>query len=159
MPEKIPAPLEPAATYAPLLQDLCDSILNNMQSSKQCLDRIQKQLTHIPPRNQYQKFERPYVLSIAVSFIADFLSSEARLRRTSSTSQLESGMTTEEKFENFSYFFHRLSLDDQILLILHDRHSVPLSEIAIALGIPENSIKIRRQQALRTLEEWIWDSN
>jgi DNA-directed RNA polymerase specialized sigma24 family protein len=49
--------------------------------------------------------------------------------------------------------------EDQILLLLRDKHGIPYSEIASALRSPEESLKVKRQQALRTLEEWLWDNS
>ncbi len=62
------------------------------------------------------------------------------------------------RLENFNAYFHRLSAKDQILLILKDKYDIPYTEIAAALSIPAGSLKVRRQQALKTLEEWLWNN-
>jgi DNA-directed RNA polymerase specialized sigma24 family protein len=62
------------------------------------------------------------------------------------------------RLKQFDLYFHRLIPEDQILLLLKDKYGIPYPEIATAMGIPEESLKIKRQQALRTLEEWLWSS-
>ena len=73
--------------------------------------------------------------------------------------QTDTGMPTSARLKNFESYFQRLHTDDQILFLLKDKYGLTYSEIATTMGIPENSLKMRRQQALRTLEEWLWDKS
>lgn len=65
-------------------------------------------------------------------------------------------MDIQQRLRRFEGYFQRLPLDDQLLLLFHDKYGIPFQEIAAILGAPEGSLKIWRQQALRALEDWIW---
>ena len=71
--------------------------------------------------------------------------------------ELDSAANANSRIKRFNYYFQRLTTDQRIVLALRDRHEIPYSEISSALRLPVDSLKILRQQALRTLEEWIWE--
>lgn len=70
--------------------------------------------------------------------------------------QLEAEASIQEKLSRFDLYLERLSLSERILLLLKDKYDIPYSEIAAALRISEEAIKIERSQVLHTLEAWIW---
>ena len=109
---------------------------------------------------KFSLYERSWVLRIACHRLLTFYHQEVQNTPSLSEDQakLESHDPASTKIKNIQPFFRRLRPEDQILLILKDKYDIPYPEIATALAIPEGSLKIRRQQALRTLEDWLWNS-
>ena len=70
---------------------------------------------------------------------------------------LDASMNIEGRLKNFESYFHRLPVDDQILLLLRDKYGLPYHEIAATLVASEGSLKLKRQAALKCLDEWLWD--
>ncbi|MCM2324587.1 MAG: hypothetical protein NDJ90_15110 [Oligoflexia bacterium] len=143
--------------YGDLLFDLCESVLwspaNAQLAFRSILKALKRRLSDAPSGNH----ERAWTLRIACE---ELLQKVPRLGRTLSADeqiQLDAAQEISERLKNFDAYFHRLSAEDQILLLLKDKYGVPLPEIAVALRSPEGSLKIRRQLALRALEEWLWD--
>lgn len=107
--------------------------------------------------HNYQEFERAYVLKIACEHL------EAHARKAlKPMSSAEKVMTDQEnQIENrlraFDVFFHRLSVPEQILLILRDKYGLPYTEIAASMSTPEDTLCTMRSQALKTLEDRIWN--
>ena len=96
------------------------------------------------PASGFSEFRRASVLALALPVIFD------HARRMPRPGPLE---------ENFRSAFDHLPADSRVLLLLHEKHGIPLSELASAWSEPEDTLKIRRQQALRTLSEWVWESD
>jgi DNA-directed RNA polymerase specialized sigma24 family protein len=69
---------------------------------------------------------------------------------------LDANSNLDGRFQQFDSYLHRLPVADQILLLLRDKFGIPYTELATALGVPEGSLKLRRQQALKALEDWLW---
>ena len=81
-------------------------------------------------------------------------------RRITAAEQIDmdSQANVSTKLKSFGIFFHRLSVEDRILLLLRDKYGLSYLEIASVMRLPEATLKTRRQQALHALEEWIWES-
>ena len=73
--------------------------------------------------------------------------------------ELDSAADAQARLSRFNLCIRRLSISDQILLLLKDKYGVPMPEIAIATNTPEESLKVQRAQILRSLEEWIWSTS
>jgi RNA polymerase sigma-70 factor (ECF subfamily) len=54
--------------------------------------------------------------------------------------------------DRFDRAFGRLSVDDRTLLVFRHRDGLPVSDIAVRLGIPEGTVKSRLFAARRSLE-------
>jgi len=61
-----------------------------------------------------------------------------------------------ERLDQFDGFFHRLEIEDQALLVLSDHVGIPFEQLGLCFEEPESSLRIRRQQALRALDDWIF---
>jgi DNA-directed RNA polymerase specialized sigma24 family protein len=85
--------------------------------------------------------------------------SERHARKLTPSEQIEldSFENVPNRLKKFDSFFHRLTIEDQFLLLLKDKYGIPMAEIATALGTPEASLKLRRAQALRALDDWLWE--
>lgn len=154
------APIERAVQlYGDLLFDLCESVLWSPSNAQIAFRSILKDLKRRSRKQEaFVQLNRAWVLRIACNRLRQ-LSSRHRPRMTPAE-QIELDSTSDLGFrlKHFDHYFHRLPTEDQLLLLLKDKYGLPYPEIAIATGTPEGSLKIRRQQALGTLEEWLWDS-
>ncbi len=138
-------------TYGDLLFDLCQEILNNSLQAQFAFRSILRKIRHHNRFQKYSHFERSWVLRIACDKLI-------HLSHQNSIPKLEENESITARLKQLPSYFQRLLPEDQILLLLRDKHKIPYPEIATAMAIPEGSLKIRRQLALRTLEEWIWNS-
>ena len=145
-------------TYGDLLFDLCEAVLWNP----------------LPCSNCFSLYSEKSTFRFAISHLLDLrteLGSEDCLQATAPFLQrygyqvspdeqirLDANESVSTRLKQFGSYFHRLNAEDQLLLLLKDKYGIPYFEIANAMGTPEGTLKVRRQQALRTLEEWLWNS-
>jgi len=141
--------------HGALVVDLCETVLWDQSHAQQAYHWISKQLRK--SKEAFEVHERSWVLQIACSRIQE-IDARHKIQLTPSEQiELDSASNPVSRRERFRYYFHRLTTEQRILLTLRERHKVPYSEIGAALGIPIDSLKILRQQALRTIEDWIWE--
>jgi DNA-directed RNA polymerase specialized sigma24 family protein len=143
--------------YGDLLFDLAQSVLWSPGNAQIALRKIFKRIRKTSPSNDFQRYERAWVLQTACRELQVFAERYGRKLTPSEQMMLDASTDPEARLRRFDSYFHRLHYDQQILLLLRDKYRLPYSEIAMALQIPESSLKLRRQQALRTLEEWLWN--
>lgn len=143
-------------SYGDLLFDLAETVLWSRPNAQLCFRSILKELRRARPANGYQTFERTWVLRITCEKLREYAARHGRKLSPAEKIMLDAGLDASGRLKQFDSYFHRLPTDDQILLLLRDKHGLPYAEIASAMGVPEGSLKLRRQQALRTLEEWLW---
>ncbi len=145
-------------SYGDLLYDLCEELLSNSTQAQSAFRSILKKIRSGIRYQKYSHYQRSWVLKIACSKI--LLLSDQFGHQVSPEEQMELDASENAtiRMKHFKSYFYRLKTEDQILLLLKDKHGIPYSEIAAALDIPEGSLKVRRQQALRTLEEWLWNN-
>jgi len=143
--------------YGDLIFDLCESVLWNPQNTQVVFRIILQELRHCLRAQPYKTYERAWVLRIAYEKISFFAEKYARRLTAAEQIEIDSNPNVSIRLKNFDAYFYRLNLQDQILLLLRDKYGIPYPEISAAMQRPEGSLKISRQQALRTLEEWIWD--
>lgn len=145
-------------SYGDLLFDLCESVLRNPTQVHATFSAILKKIRSGSRFQKFSSFERSWVLKVTCNQLLH-LSNE-----TSIPAVLDEQIKLNEnepiglRLKHLGAYCRRLMPEDQILLLLRDKYGIPYPEIATALEIPEGSLKIRRQQALRTLEEWLWKS-
>ncbi len=144
------------AKFGDLVFDLCDGMLGNSAAAQKTFREIFKSLRNKKNKNHFVKYERAWVLQIAWQELEKQTQKHAKLLSPSEQIELDSKEEGEARMKHFGHYFNRLSRSDQFLLLLHEKHKLPYSEIAAVLHSPEDSIKIQRQHALRTLEEWLW---
>lgn len=144
--------------YGDLIFDLCDSVLWSSTAAHQAFRTIFKDIRKHRPSDPYLDNERAWVLHLACRNLKRLNRKIGRHLTASEQVMLDAIQEVPSRLGQFDSYFHRLILDDQLVLILRDKYGLPYSEMASALGVPEGSLKVRRQQALRTLEEWLWQS-
>lgn len=143
--------------YGDLLFDLCESALWSPGSAQVAFRSILKKLVRQKKSLAFIENERGWVLAVAFAELKRLARNHGRKLSASEQIQLDGNTNVSSRLKQFESYFQRLSFDDQMLLILRDKYGLPYREIASATGFPEGTIKVRRQQALRTLEEWVWD--
>ncbi len=148
-------------SYGDLLFDLCESVLWSPVNAQVAFRAMVQEIRRSQKNSveaRFERFERAWVLRLACDRLRSFADRHARRITPSEQLELDSQNTASARLHHFDHYFHRLSTEDQLLLLLKDKHGLPLTEIEAALGAPSASLKIRHQQALRALEEWIWDT-
>jgi DNA-directed RNA polymerase specialized sigma24 family protein len=143
--------------YGDLLFDLCETVLWSASNAQIAFRMILKDIRRSHKSNPFENYERAWVLRVACTKLRNLAEQHGRRLSPSEQVMLDAGLGPSAKLKQFDSYFHRLGTDDQMLLLLKDKYGIPYDEIAAALGSPEGSLKVRRQQALRTLEEWLWD--
>ncbi len=125
--------------------------------AQQAFRTIVKSLRKNITSQNYQDYERAWVLQIACQELIALSPHHGRRTTASEQIELDATQNVASRFKSFEFYFNRLKTEDQILLLLRDKYGLPYPEIAASLGVPEDSLKIRRSHALRALEEWLWD--
>lgn len=145
-------------SYGDLLFDLCESILVSPINAQIAFRSILKKIRTGRRLHKFKTYERSWVLRIACDLLLKFCREYGHHISPEEQIKLDSNSSVKTRFKEFDSYFHRLMPEDQILLLLKDKLNIPYSEISVAMSIPEGSLKIRRQQALRALEEWLWNT-
>lgn len=139
-----------------MLLDLSSSILWSQTEGRkivrQVLEKLQKQSRHLQP----ERYQRAWVLQNACQLLQKTAIKSTRTLTPSEQAMVDSIKEPTERLVQLESYFHRLHLNEQILLLLRDKYGIPYPEIAIAMHMPEDSLKVMRQQALETLERWVW---
>lgn len=143
--------------YGDLLFDLCEAVLWSPINAQLAFRQILKIARRQARAQSFQTHERAWILQIACEHLITLANRHGRRLTPSEQIQLDSTASVASRLQQFDSYFHRLTAPDQILLLLRDKYGLPYSEISSALGVPEGTIKLRRIQALRALEEWLWD--
>lgn len=142
--------------YGDLLFDLCEAVLWSPSNAQIAFRAILKKIRQRISRDAYLDHERAWVLQIACAELERLTQKVGRTLSPSEQIMLDANLDTGARLKSFDSYFHRLPPSDQILLLLRDKYGLPFKEISSILQLPEGSLKIKRQQALRTLESWIW---
>ncbi|MFZ9595040.1 MAG: RNA polymerase sigma factor [Bdellovibrionia bacterium] len=143
-------------SYGDLLFHLCSSVLKNPLHAQIALKSILRKIQATPAHRSFEVYERSWVLKIAYELLLQFFKEHGYQISAEEQIQLDSNPTIEQRFAHFDSYFHRLSMEDQILLILKDQLQLPYPEISGAMSMPVESLKMKRQLALRTLQDWLW---
>jgi DNA-directed RNA polymerase specialized sigma24 family protein len=142
--------------HGDLLYDLCESILWGSGAAQTVVRSIFRELRAERKFNLFTQHERAWVLRVACHRLRDLSRDHARKLTPNEQLELDANEKASARLKQFDFYFHRLPVNDQFVLLLRDKYGLPYSEIAAALSVPEGSLKIQRQQALRALEDWIW---
>jgi RNA polymerase sigma factor (sigma-70 family) len=144
--------------YGDLIYDLCETILWKSPLAQVVVRSIFRELRAEHKFNPFERHERAWVLHVACRRLRDLSRDHAHKVTASEQLELDAADRASVRLKQFDTYFHRLPVDDQVVLFLRDKYGLPYDELAAVLGVPEGSLKIRRQQALRALEDWIWES-
>ncbi len=145
--------------HGDLIFDFCESTLRSPANAQIIFRNTLKDIKKTASEYLGTQNERAWALKMTYQNIKNFSEKHHLQQSNEERLQTDTGMPTSARLKNFESYFQRLHTDDQILFLLKDKYGLTYSEIATTMGIPENSLKMRRQQALRTLEEWLWDKS
>jgi len=145
-------------TYGDLLFDLCESMLVSPTNAQIAFRSILKKLRSGRRRHNFKTYERSWVLRVACDLLLKFCREYGHHSSPEEQIKLDSNDNVNIRLKEFESYFHRLMPEDRLLLLLKDKLGISYPEISVAMSIPEGSLKIRRQQALRALEEWLWNT-
>lgn len=144
--------------YGDLVFDLCESTLRSSSNAQAAFRSILKEIKKRHAQERFVDHQRAWVLKITCKTLRS-ISNQNSLKLTASEQiELDAFHTLPQRMKRFDRYFRRLETEDQILLLLRDKYGIPLLEISTAMETPEGSLKTRRQRALRTLENWLWES-
>ena len=145
--------------FGDLVYDLFYSVLWNHKGARSLYLHLWRQLDrevgHGKP--EYQKHSRAWVLQVAVELLIRSHEKHGRALSPSEQVMLDANLNIPARLRQFDSYLHKLGVLDQILLLLRDKYGLPYDEVAATLRMPEGSLRIKHQQALRSLEEWLWD--
>ena len=144
------------ATYGDLLFDFSQSLLWSPADAPDAYRSILRTLNRRRRKEEFQRYERPWILQIAFQELRGMKRRSPRTLTPAEQVMLDSNPDPKARLRFFDSYFHRLTIESQLLLLLRDKYGVPLTEIASILEIPEASARLQRLQALRLLESWIW---
>ncbi len=142
--------------YGDLIFDLCESLLWSSNSAQIAFRKILKEIKQTPKAHLYSQHERAWVLKITMEKLTHFGKKHARRLSSSEQFMLDAALDVPSRLKRFDFYFHRLPMEDQALLLFQDKFKISAQETSAAMGISEDSLKTKRQLALRALDEWIW---
>ena len=160
-----PAATDPVSryvlTYGDLLFDLCESLLWSPIAAQIAFRKVVKTLQRRSKSKaaRFHTYERPWVLRTALEVLRPMIPTLTRKLTQEDRIELDSNPHVSNRLKQFDAYFHRLNFEEQALLLLKDKYGLPISEIATAFEIHEDSLKVMRQQALQSLEDWIWEKS
>lgn len=145
--------------YGDLVYDLFYSILWNHKGAGLLYLSFWNQMDRELARGgaTYQRYARAWVLRSAIQVLVAGSAKHGRSLTPAEQVMIDANLDLEARQAQFESYLHKLPPADHILLLLRDKFGLPYEEISAALGISEGAIRIKRQQALRSLEEWLWD--
>jgi|GEM_PF-1222571 len=164
-PQRAPEPSGPASSpehwlnrYGDLAYDLASSVLWSQPNGKLILKKLY--LSGKSPelvRLRGSKIERAAVFRELIQLIREARWRYTRKLTTAEQRMLDATPSEEARLKQFDSYLHRLSLDDQILLLMRDKLGLPPSEISATLGVPEPTLALQRSQAYETIADWVWE--
>lgn len=142
--------------YGDLLYDVCHSVLWSHSNAQVAFREIIKTIKATPANERFEKYQRAWILRISYEVLSKYSSKYARTQTPAERMMLDATKDLNLRIAQFDSFFHRLTMDEQYILLLRDKHGISDQELGAIMNLPEGSVKLRREQALRTLEDWIW---
>lgn len=143
--------------YGDLLFDLCESVLWSPVQAQNAFRSILKEIKATRPADRFTENERAWILRIAFERLSKLGPQVARKVTSSEQMRLDASPNIASRLKSFEIYFHRLTIEEQVVLLLRDKYGLPYGEISSATEIPEASLKTIRGQALRRLESWLWE--
>lgn len=140
-----------------MIFDLCQSVLWSKSNAQVAFREIAREIRKTSASEVYQHHERAWILEVTCRKLIRLATKHSRKLSPSEQIMLDATLTVDSRLGLFDSYFHRLGPQDQLVLLLRDKYQIPFSEIASALRTSEGSLKLRRQHALRTMEEWLWN--
>ena len=145
-------------TYGDMVYDLCVSLLHQPPHAQLVFRSVVKKIYFRSYFEKYSTYERGWILRLTCERLLQAYHHH-RDPSVDEQSQLDTQPEAANRLNHFSLYFYRLKPEDQLLLLLRDKWNLGFDDISMALGIPEGSLQVKRDQALRSLEKWIFDES
>jgi len=158
--EKNPKPLvleEELNRFGDLLMGLVTRFTPDSEAHRPMVRQIIKAYVLEQKKLKTELFQRPLLLQIAVEHLLSHLKKWTPRKLTPEEILLDTALSTDERLNAIDMYLTRLSIEDRMILFFLEQHQLSLAEVAVALKTTEGSLKNRRQQLYRSLEEWIWN--
>jgi DNA-directed RNA polymerase specialized sigma24 family protein len=146
------------ASYGDLIFDLCDSILGSTALAQIAFYSIIKKIRSEIKRGEYQLYERSWILKVASQHLISMVQQRGEIMEPKLQIEIDSQLDSGHRLKYLGFYFRRLRPEMQLLLLLKDKHQVSHEDISAALSTPVDTLKLQREQVLKTLEEWMWTS-
>lgn len=143
-------------SYGDLIFELSISLLRDVAQAQSASRSILKRIGYKNRFQKYTTYEQGWVLKATCDRLLKLYDQSTSIKAAKQQTQLDTSLKNADPITHFQLHFNRLPPDDQLLLLLKDKLQISYSDISMALDIPQGSLKVKRQQAIKTLEEWIW---
>lgn len=144
--------------YGDLIFDLCVSVLDDPVQAQFAFRTLLKQARKEHKGNGYSRYRRAWILKITNRHLQALIRRQGGKAISPREETDLAEAASEVRLNHIEHYLHRLSLEDRMMILLRDKYGLPYDEIAMAMDLPEPSLKVRREQVLRTLEGWIWET-
>ncbi len=144
-------------THGDTLFDLCERVLWNESNAHHAFRTVLKDIKNKAPANPYSSYETAWIFRLASDRLTSMSRQYGRQLTSAEQVMLDSTPDLKERLNQLEYYLHRLPVQDQLILLFIDRYQLSYADAASALNLPEDSLRLRRFQVIRMLEEWIWN--
>lgn len=141
--------------YGDLLYDLC-FWLGDSSAQAQALFRAILRDLERGRKSAWGDLERAWVLGVAYRRTRKMIPAFSPHLANSEQIHLDSAEGVATRMKRLGDFFKLLPREEKWILLLHDKHQIPLFEIASAMSVPPDSLQFTRKSALVALEEKVW---
>lgn len=149
-----------SAQYQDLFSDLTNCVTSDSASASKLFYRLFKTVTRRLQREfrgqTLSNWERAALLRLFCQELRRAVPSLSPHFANRDQLELDAASTAAQRLKRLADFFKLLPRDEKIILALSNRHQIPIHEIAIALQIPEESVRYRHGRAIIALESQIW---
>ncbi len=139
-----------------LIYDISQSLLWNPVIAPHAYRSIFRQILRQGRKERFERYERPWVLSIAVEVLARYAARHPVRITPSEQVMLDSNPNPKSRLRHFDSYFHRLPFKSQAALLLMHKYKLEPRDVCATLGLPIPSLELQIEQSLRQLEDWIW---
>jgi DNA-directed RNA polymerase specialized sigma24 family protein len=151
---------EAMAKYGDFIYDFCHSMIDLPIEALSAFRSVQREIEkHMRSLIRYEQYERAWILKITLKKLISIQSKHRTALSPQEQLKLNASQGVQPRLEQLGNYLRRLSLEDHALLLLRDKYGLPYTEIALIFSQPPATLKLKRQQALRALEEWIWETS
>lgn len=142
-------------TYGDLIFDLSDSLLQDPKRTQSACRAILKQVNLQRRLENYIVYERAWILQITCQQLLVHYAQSRSLSSLEDQAQSDSSESAQIRLQSLPLYLSRLKPEEQMVLLLKEKHEISFEDIAMGLSIPPSSLKLKRDQSLRTLECWL----
>ncbi len=145
--------------YGNIIFDLCEAMIQGSSHTQAAYRLIINEIARKLKGPRFVEYEREWIISIVIQQLRTLFSKQGRHLTSEEQIQLDGTRDIPSRLKKFDLFVLRLNFDERLVLLLKDKLGLSYTEIATCTGWPIDSVKLRRTQVLRTLEDSIWGTS